>query len=97
MLKRGLIFLSIVAIVSILSGCKHTGLPAKPVYRECGYAIEGDKKIIYCEYMAGDNKPETYPATDGYLSQFVLIPLVDVPNLESYEAKLRTWIDQRCN
>lgn len=57
---------------------------------------DNGKKLIYCETMGGPVKSESYPLTDGYLSQFLMIPLQDVPRLERFEAEVKTWVDANC-
>lgn len=97
MLKMLISFLIAAISVSALSGCKHSGLPERPIYRECLAALDDSgQKIIRCRVSPTGEK-ESYPLTDGYLSQFIMVPLVDIPRLEKYEAELSTWIEKRCN
>lgn len=57
---------------------------------------DAGKKVIYCETMGGPVRSEEYPLTDNYLSQFMMVPLQDVPRLERYEAEVKTWVDMNC-
>jgi hypothetical protein len=95
--KSGLRFLSIVAIASVLSGCLST-FPKPPAYRECGASVEDGtgRKIIYCEWMYADKKPEIYNRTEKQLGQFLMIPLVDIPRIEKYEAEVHEWVGKNC-
>lgn len=83
---------------SALSGCKHSTFPKAPTYRECLFSQDDNgKNIIYCRTMNTDKKiSEEYPATENYLTQFLMTPLQDVPRLEKFEAEVKTWVDLNC-
>lgn len=98
MLRSGLIFLSIVAIVLVLSGCKHRDFPTPPEYRECGVAVKpnGDP-VIYCEWMNSEEPPEYWSFSLTLASRFLLIPLNDdVKRIRAYEAEVSEWIKRKC-
>lgn len=96
MLKKLANILSIVVIASVLSGCLAT-FPKAPEYRECVAARTNEgQKVYVCEWMNSKKGQAIYQRTENNVSNFLLLPLQDVPVIEGYEAEVKEWVGKNC-